>query len=137
MEAQINYSAVLIAGIAPMIVGFLWYGPLFGKLWMSLIGFSEERLNELKKRGMGRYYGIAFVAALLTAFVLAWLGKIGDANTLLHWFQIAFWVWLGFVVTTMVDSVLWEGKSWKLYLLNISQKFVSIFVMAIIFALWK
>ena len=30
---EINYLAVLVAAIASMALGFLWYGPLFGNQW--------------------------------------------------------------------------------------------------------
>ncbi|HLD39833.1 MAG TPA: DUF1761 family protein, partial [Candidatus Nanoarchaeia archaeon] len=33
-----NYLAVLVAAIAAYVVGFLWYGPVFGKKWMALMG---------------------------------------------------------------------------------------------------
>ena len=32
---DVNLIAVLVAGIVPMIVGMLWYGPLFGKRWRA------------------------------------------------------------------------------------------------------
>ena len=35
---QINFLAVLVGGVINMAVGFVWYGPLFGKLWLRLIG---------------------------------------------------------------------------------------------------
>ncbi|MBK8887589.1 MAG: DUF1761 family protein [Saprospiraceae bacterium] len=30
-----NWLAILGSGLVPMAVGALWYGPLFGKLWMK------------------------------------------------------------------------------------------------------
>ena len=35
---EVNLLAVLAAGIVPMVVGALWYGPLFGKRWLELMG---------------------------------------------------------------------------------------------------
>ena len=32
-EIHINYLAVVAAMLAQMFLGFLWYGPLFGKPW--------------------------------------------------------------------------------------------------------
>jgi hypothetical protein len=32
---NINPLAVLIATIVPMLLGFLWYGPVFGNAWMA------------------------------------------------------------------------------------------------------
>lgn len=36
----INYLAVIVAAAASMIIGMIWYGPLFGKTWRSLMGFT-------------------------------------------------------------------------------------------------
>mgnify|MGYP001090013640 CR=1 FL=1 len=35
---RVNWIAVVLGGVFSMILGFLWYGPLFGKLWLRTIG---------------------------------------------------------------------------------------------------
>ena len=48
MEIPINYLAVLAAAVSNMVLGFLWYGPLFGKTWSKLMGWGEmtpEKMN--------------------------------------------------------------------------------------------
>ena len=37
----VNYIAVLVCAIAAMPVGFLWFGPLFGKTWARHMGFGD------------------------------------------------------------------------------------------------
>jgi hypothetical protein len=136
MEFDINYWAVLASAVASMALGFLWYGPLFGKTWISLMGFTEEKIAEAKAKGMTRAYLMSFVGALVTAYVLrhfVQVWKVGDA---IGAFQLAFWVWLGFVATTMLATVLWEGKPIKLYILNIGYHLVSLYLMTIILAFW-
>ena len=137
MDIQINYWAVLVAGVSNMILGALWYGPLFGKIWMRLMGLSDERLNELKVRGMGKLYAMAFVMALVMAYVLAHFANVWPTSGVSGAFQLAFWIWLGFIVTTMINSVLWEGKSFKLYMLNICYQLLALVVMAKILVLWR
>lgn len=53
MEVLISYPAVLGAAIASMILGFLWYGPLFGNAWMRLSGMTEADKAAAQKKGMG------------------------------------------------------------------------------------
>ena len=48
---NINLIAVGLAGLMGMTVGALWYGPIFGKQWMKLMGFTKETINEAKKKG--------------------------------------------------------------------------------------
>lgn len=134
---EVNYIAVLVAAIASMAVGYLWYGPIFGKMWMSLSGISKEQIDEAKaKGGMGKNYAIAYVFASLMAYVLAHFVNVWQVVDVVSAFQLTFWVWLGFIVTVMANSVLWERKPVKLYFLNIAHYLVAIFVMALILTLW-
>ena len=132
----INYWAVLVAGVASMVLGMLWYGPLFGKRWMQLSGFTQADMEKAKAGGMGKTYFWAFVGALVTAYVLAHFVGYFGADTVGRALQLAFWAWLGFVVTSSLDSVLWEGKPKELYLINIGYRLVSLAVMALIIARW-
>ena len=45
-----NWIVVLATGLIPLLVGFLWYGPLFGKTWMKVADMDEEK-NERWKHG--------------------------------------------------------------------------------------
>ena len=70
-EVPINYYAVLVCGISNMVLGYLWYGALFGKQWMALSGITPEKIEAAKSKGMAKGYLLSFVGALLMAFVLA------------------------------------------------------------------
>ena len=45
MTPVINYGAVVGAAVASMILGSLWYGPLFGKPWMAAMGFTKDAME--------------------------------------------------------------------------------------------
>lgn len=45
---NVNYLAVLVAAIASMILGYLWYGPLFGNMWKQLMGFTDKDMKKMK-----------------------------------------------------------------------------------------
>jgi len=107
-----------------MAVGFIWYGPLFGKAWMKLTGKKEMG----DKKEMPKTYAILFVASMVTAYVLSVLG--GSMQT-------AFWVWLGFQATVLLHSVLFEGKSWNLYFLKAGHQLVSLLAMSWVLSYFK
>ena len=124
-----------------MVIGGLWYGPVFGKYWVKQMGWSHDHMEKMKRDmnkngGMAMMYGKAFVAALVMAYVLAHFVVLWGVSDIHGAFVLTFWVWLGFVATTLIDSVLWEGKSWNLYVLNAANKFVTIFVMSLILSMW-
>lgn len=136
MEYSINGWAVLIAAIANMVVGMLWYGPLFGKQWKRLMGFTDESM-----RGMAmmpaRAMSFGLASSLVMAYVLAHFADAWVALDFSGAFQLAFWIWLGFVATTQLSGVLWEGKSWKLFCLNTTASLVSMVAMAWVLVSWR
>lgn len=64
---EMNFYIFFLAALVPMIIGFVWYGPLFGKAWMSQMGFTEE---SLKETNMVKTLLICYVLSLLIAFAL-------------------------------------------------------------------
>lgn len=136
----INYLAVLVAAVATMVVGFLWYGPLFGKKWMALSGITTADINKSKAKGMGRSYAIAFLGSLLMAYVLYYFVFFANAY-FDKWGPLAgaasgFWAWVGFVIPLTLSSVLWEGKSWTLWFLNIFYYLTVLLIMGATLSSW-
>lgn len=138
MAVEINYLAVLVAALASIVLGSLWYSPvLFGKEWMKLSKITEKDVAAAKKKGgMWKYYLGAFVASLVTAYILAHFVDYAGATTIIGGLQLGFWVWLGFIVTTLLSSVLWEGKPVKLYLISIGYYLVLFLLMGALLAAW-
>ncbi|HJW00542.1 MAG TPA: DUF1761 domain-containing protein [Arthrobacter sp.] len=68
--SQINWLAVLLAFVASMVIGFVWYLPaVLGNRWMTAIGKTEEDLKNISG-GAGIWVPM-MVAAALTAILLA------------------------------------------------------------------
>ncbi len=131
----VNYWAVLVAAIAQMIIGALWYSPvLFRKQWMSLMNLTEESMKSKKKAQRG--YVLMFVSALVMCYVLAHFVVYTKATTMLDGMLTGFWLWLGFIATVTLGGFLWEGKSFKLYLLNVTYWLVTLVVTGAILAVW-
>lgn len=136
MQPVINYLAVLIAAMAAMAIGFLWYGPLFGKQWIQLMGFDKKKMEQMKKKSMAINYTAMILSTLVMSYVLAHFVDYLNATNISGALQAAFWLWLGFIATVQIGIVLWEGKSWKLYFLNAAYYLVNLSIMASILALW-
>ena len=135
--AIVNYLAILISAVVSFVIGGLWYGPIFGKMWIALMGFTQKDIDKAKQKGMSKSYLITFVASLIMAFVLAHFIIYTGASNFFEGFQVGFWVWLGFVATTQLGTVLWENKSWNLFILNIAYWLVNLLVMGAILAVWQ
>ena len=137
-DFDINYIAVLVSAIVSMFIGFLWYSPLlFGKVWMKESGQTKKDIKGVKKKGMAPYYLAAFIATLLMSFILAYFVQYAAATTLFEGMQAGFWIWLGFVAPVLLGSVLWEGKSFRYYMINVFHYLATLLVMAGIMAVWQ
>ena len=137
---SINYWAVVVSAVASMVIGFLWYGPIFGKLWIRLMAFTPEAMEAAKAKGMTKEYLLTMLGSIAMSCVLAhsliFAGSYLNIAGLSAAFHVAFWSWLGFIAPVTLSNVLWEGKSWKLWILGNSHYFVSLLVMSSILALW-
>ncbi len=136
----IHYLAVLLSAVASMIIGFVWYGPLFGKMWMTLSGMTQEQIEQAKKSGMSSSYFIAFLGSLLMSYVLAHALIFASTYLQVQGIQAGltagFWNWLGFIMPVTLGSVLWEKKPWKLWIINNGYHLITLLVMGAILAIW-
>ena len=70
--AKVNVWAVLVAALIAFLVGGIWYTAVFGKLWVRLHGFSEERIAKMKAAmSPPRFFGGMFISYLVLAAALA------------------------------------------------------------------
>lgn len=65
---EMNWIAVVAAGVSAFVLGGVWYGPLFGKKWAGYVGLSEE---DQKNASMTKVFGGAFALSLIAAAVFA------------------------------------------------------------------
>lgn len=138
---EVNYLAVLAAGVVSFALGWLWYGPLFGKRWAALSGVTMPGMMTPElKRDMRRNYALTLAGSLVMAYVLVHMLTFAsaylDAAGASAGIAAGFWSWLGFIAPVLLAPVLWEGKSWRLYALNVGYYFVSLLVMGAILSLW-
>ena len=134
-DLQLNFFALFIAAVLAMIIGAVWYSPLmFAKPWMKLSGVSPK---DAERSDMKKTYGLMFVSTVVAAYVLAYFVKFLNVDSVIAGFVLGFWIWLGFVATTMLPSVLFENKPWKLYLINTGYQLAVLVVMGAVLAVWQ
>lgn len=136
----VNYLAVVVAAVISMVIGSVWYGPLFGSWWTKEIGMTKADMEKGKKT-MGKSYGLMALGSLVMSYVLSHTTTFAAAYTqttgISAGLMSGFWSWLGFVAPVTLGSVLWEGKSWKLWVMNNGYYVVTLCAMGAILAVWK
>ena len=131
-----NYLAILVVAILNMILGSLWYGPFFGKPWMKYMGITKSQVTNAKKKSMAGSYFTMFVSSLVMFYVLSMFITFTNSTTWTTGMITGFWVWLGFMATTMLGSILWESKPFKLYLINTLYYLVMLLIGGALLAVW-
>ena len=133
---SVSILAIIGSGIVSMIVGYVWYGPLFGKMWSQLQGWNADEMKAKQSQNMMKSYGMMFIGSLVLAAVLGMFARTVGALTITDGLMVGFWAWLGFALPLLLSSVLWEGKSWKLYALNAGYNLVQFALIGAIVTLW-
>jgi len=143
METQavaVNYFAVAAGAVLSMVVGAIWYGPLFGKKWMEIIGVNASNLEERKKmeKSAGPLYIVQFVLTLFQIFVLAHL--IAD-TTRASGIERALWIWAAFVIPTLAGAVMWTNENtkmkWARFLIQGGYQLTMFLIFGILLQVWK
>jgi hypothetical protein len=133
MEVHVNYLAVLIAAFANYIFAYIWYTVIFSKLWSNLTGITEMKPNPVK-------IILVFIGALVMSFVLYHEIVFGDAYTNITGIRgglmAGFFNWIGFIAPLTLTGVVYEKRSWKLWLLDNMFWFISLLIMGTIESFW-
>lgn len=137
-SAPVNLVAIVVAAIAYMVVGYLWYSDtLFGKPWRRLAEMKDGAMSS--KNTMVKSMLMSFVTALVMSYILAHFIVYAEENTLLGGAKIAFWSWAGFVATMGANDFIFtvKPKPWSLYFINTGNILVGLLVMGGILGVWK
>jgi hypothetical protein len=124
---SIGHFRVLLAALAALVSGALWYSPLlFGGAWLQLRGMDVE----VPATPADWQIAAQFFRDLLVAYVLAWLiARIG-ARTPGQACRLAALIWLGFQAMQILGSVIHEGYPIELYAIHAGDALVKSLLMA-------
>ena len=112
----VNWFAVIAATLVGFVVGFIWYGPLFGKTWRREIGVSEEAAAQADRSGMGKIFGFTAVFQFLMAYCLVMF--FGNEVTLVTGALYGFLAGCFWVALALAVNALYEQRSWTYILIN-------------------
>ncbi|NNK81948.1 MAG: DUF1761 domain-containing protein [Flavobacteriaceae bacterium] len=141
---SVNWIALVVAAILPLGTGFIWYGPLFGKVWMKESGMTEEKAKTMNP---GKTYGLAVVMAFILALFIWPMVFLGGAppddlhgteafltfkHGALHGSMLALFV----VLPVFATNALFEMRSFKYVAINVGYWLVTMALMGGIINAW-
>lgn len=132
----VNWLAVLVAGIIHFAIGMLWYSPvMFAKTWMELAGVKEMKASA--KDMVLSLLGSLVVAYVLAQLVCSNVVCYAGAGSMLNGALLGIMVEIGFIATLLLGEMLYEKKSFKLFLLRNGYNLVALAVVGALLAVWK
>ncbi len=112
--ANANFLAILLAAVSGFMIGGLWYGPLFGKVWQRAIGLSDA---EIEASNMLKIYGLTFLFNVLSAVFLGHLLAHFDTE-FTQTMMISVGIALGFIVPAIGTNYLFGRKAGTLFAID-------------------
>lgn len=134
--SNLNFLSVLVAAIAAWLFGAVWYTVL-SKPWMAAQGW--RRPEDMPKRtgaAAAAPFIISFVAELIMAAMLfGIIQHIGEVNVRRALFS-AFFIWLGFVATTITVDNAYPGRRLTLTVIDAGHWLGVLLVMGLVIGLF-
>lgn len=132
----IYYPAVITAALSDVVTGFLWYSPMFfGTTWKQLSGITEKQ-NKHNTRNALKHYVLSLLSAGIRACIIAIIFNAMLIAGPVEGLTMGALLWIGFVATTLLPSVLYQQIPWKLFFINSGYHLLSISIMSVILATW-
>jgi hypothetical protein len=134
---KVNLWAVIVAAVVHWLLGALWFGVIFGNIWMAGSRFTPQELEYYKTHPDPWPYVITFFANLVMALVIAkfisavgqWSAGGGLRVGLMAGFGIAF--------AAMVTEMVFEYRSHTFILISAGYPVVGCMLMGAILGAWK
>lgn len=108
---DVNWIAVVLAAVASMALGMVWYMGL-SKPWMAAVGKTQE---DIRSGGQAAPFVWAAVCQLVMAYFLALLTPmLMDGVSVYGAVLVGVHMWLGFMLTAMILNHRYQGQKWSL-----------------------
>lgn len=129
----LNHLAILTSTVLAFVLGGLWYGPLFGKIWMRESGVTPEAQAS---GNPAKIYGLAFLWTAVMAYNLAFFigsPSISAGTATLYGFATG----AGWIAMAVFVIGLFERRSMLLMLVNGGYMTAALTMMGAIIGAWR
>ena len=136
--ANVNILAVLVAAVLTFVLGMVWYSPaLFARQWMAAQGYTPEKFEEMKRKGVTRAYAVSVLCYLVTAYVVALLASYTSATTFAQGLWLGFLSWLGFAATIGLIANLFSEKPLAAWVIDAGYQLAYLVLMGVLLSVWR
>lgn len=132
---QINHLAVVACLVVLSVLGFLWFGPLFGDPWMEYNGLDMAGM-EANPPSIATWI-TNFIATLIPVYVLAWLFVQMNVETLAKGALIGLVISFAFVHLSFMTGNMFAGRPYGLTWIDGGHTMVAMTIAGAILGAWR
>ena len=134
---NLNWLAVIVSALAYFALGAVWFGPVFGKMWMKGHGISQPTEEEKKNMNMGMIFGMSFlktiVMVVLTSYIVMIINYNGNMMTALKIGAV-----LGGIASFPTGiNYLFLKKPFSIWLLDGGYHACGVIITSVIMSVWR
>jgi len=118
--AGLNAWAIPLAASASFVFGGIWYG-IWSKRWIDAAGFRPDEIESARASSPLPFvitFAAQIVMAWMMAGVLLHMERSGVAMSLRSGAISAFFLWLGFIATTLIVNHQFQKRKGALTLID-------------------
>jgi hypothetical protein len=131
-DVDLNWFAILVAALVPVVIGGVWYSPmLFARPWMRAVGRTPEQLS-----GASLGYALSAVGAVVMSYALARILRWAEVDDPWNGALVGALAWLGFVATVLAVNTYFGGRSRVLWAIDAGYQLLSLVAMGAILGAW-
>jgi hypothetical protein len=134
---QLNYLHVLVVAVVGFLLGWLWFGVLFGRMWMAEMKITREAADAIKAKGMAKFMLSGFVLTLLGTFGLAALVAAHGVPNGKHGAAYGMFIGVFVAAARIANGGIWESKSLKLLAITTAHEVALYTVQGAILGAWR
>ena len=133
--SQVNWLAVIVAGLGYFILGAIWYSFIFKNAWIKSSGVNVNDPN--MKKGMAQTMLTSLVLMIIASIGIAlFLSKIDGAMNWMSGAKVGLVAGVCFSATAICISYLYEKRPWTLHFINAGYNVAGCVVAGIILSVW-
>ncbi|HLC96957.1 MAG TPA: DUF1761 domain-containing protein [Candidatus Nanoarchaeia archaeon] len=136
MNFDVNVLAVIAAALLGVAFGFLWYGPLFGKVWMKLKGITKRDMKKAKKDSMAAPIMVGILSKIVIAYIIALALNLIPFRSVGIGALVGAIAGIGIVAMINLEAALWEKQNLGLFLLNMGYYVIAIIIIGMVLSVW-
>lgn len=124
--------SIVLAVVAPFVLGFLWYGPVFGKPWMKEIGHDPD---DPQNTSMGLTFGLAIVLTLVAVLIVD-MFLLSEGATMVQGLSHGLLLGVGVAATSLGINYIFSQRSVRLYLIDAGYLVLMFALIGLFLRIW-